>query len=75
MSDDNLYYSKSKNKYIKIAEMPDQHVRRAFIKMNKDVSIIPKFLNWELRLKIIRDSLNSMLEEIEEAIGEQENKD
>ena len=27
MSDDNLYYSKSKNKYIKIAEMPDQHVR------------------------------------------------
>ena len=70
-----LYYSKSKDKYIKIAEMPDVHVRRAFIKMNKDVSIIPKFLNWELRLKIIRDSLNSMLEEIEEAIGEQENKD
>ena len=36
MSDDNLYYSKSKNKYIKIAEMPDQHVRYAFIKMNKE---------------------------------------
>ena len=35
MSDDNLYYSKSKNKYIKIAEMPDQHVRRAFLIMNK----------------------------------------
>ena len=74
MSED-LYFSKSKGKHIKIAEMPDVHVRRAFIKMNKDVSIIPKFLNWELRLKIIRDSLNSMLEEIEEAIGEQENKD
>ena len=36
MSDDNLYYSKSKNKYIKIAEMPDQHVRYAFIKMNNE---------------------------------------
>ena len=36
MSDDNLYYSKSKNKYIKIAEMPDQHVRYAFIKMNSE---------------------------------------
>ena len=36
MSDDNLCYSKSKNKYIKIAEMPDQHVRYAFIKMNNE---------------------------------------
>ena len=36
MSDDNLYYSKSKDKYIKIAEMPDQHVRYAFIKMNSE---------------------------------------
>jgi len=72
---DELYYSKSKGKHIKIAEMPDVHVRRAFIKMNKDVSIIPKFLNWELRLKIIRDSLNSMLEEIKDAINEKENKD
>jgi hypothetical protein len=31
-----LYYSTSKKKYIKIAEMPDQHVRYAFIKMNKE---------------------------------------
>ena len=75
MSDDNLYYSKSKNKYIKIAEMPDQHVRRAFIKMNKDITIIPKFLNWDTRLKQIRDHLNLMLEEIEVAIGEQKDKD
>ena len=36
MSDDNLYYSQSKKKYIKIAEMPDQHVRYAFIKMNSE---------------------------------------
>ena len=75
MSDDNLYYSKSKNKYIKIAEMPDQHVRRAFIQMNKDKGLIQKFLNWDLRIKIVRDSLNSMLEEIEEALGEKKDKD
>ena len=75
MSDDNLYYSKSKNKYIKIAEMPAQHVRRAFIQMNKDKGLIQKFLNWDLRLKIVRDSLNSMLEEIEEALGEKKDKD
>ena len=31
-----LYFSKSKGKHIKIAEMPDVHVRRAFIKMNKE---------------------------------------
>ena len=36
MSDENLYFSMSKGKYIKIAEMPDQHVRRAFIKMNSE---------------------------------------
>ena len=70
-----LYYSKSKGKYIKIAEMPDQHVRRAFIQMNKDKGLIQKFLNWDLRLKIVRDSLNSMLEEIEEALGEKKDKD
>ena len=75
MSDDNLYYSRSKNKYIKIAEMPDQHVRYAFIKMNRDKTIIPKFLNWETRLKTIRDSLNLMLEEIEVAIDEKKDKD
>ena len=34
-----LYYSTSKKKYIKIAEMPDQHVRYAFIKMNRDKKI------------------------------------
>lgn len=72
---DELYYSKSKGKYIKIAEMPDYHVRRAFIKMNKDKGLIQKFLNWDLRLKIVRDSLNSMLEEIEEALDEKKDKD
>ena len=70
-----LYYSKSKDKYIKIAEMPDVHVRRAFIKMNKDVSHIPLFFNWETRIKEIRDSLTLMLEEIEGAIDEKENQD
>ena len=72
---DELYYSKSKGKHIKIAEMPDVHVRRAFIKMNKDVSHIPIYLNWESRIKGIRDSLTLMLEEIEDAINEKENKD
>jgi len=40
---DELYYSKSKGKYIKIAEMPDYHVRRAFIKMNADIGYAKKF--------------------------------
>ena len=54
MSDDNLYYSKSKNKYIKIAEMPDQHVRYAFIKMNSE--------------KMNRCDIESTLEKIKEDI-------
>ena len=54
MSDDNLYYSKSKNKYIKIAEMPDQHVRYAFIKMNNE--------------KMNRCDIESTLEKIKEDI-------
>ena len=43
--------------------------------MNKDKGLIQKFLNWDLRLKIVRDSLNSMLEEIEEALDEKKDKD
>ena len=54
MSDDNLYYSKSKDKYIKIAEMPDQHVRYAFIKMNSE--------------KMNRCDIESTLEKIKEDI-------
>jgi len=49
-----LYYSKSKKKYIKIAEMPDQHVRYAFIKMNSE--------------KMNRCDIESTLEKIKEDI-------
>lgn len=31
-----MYYSKTKRKYIEIESMPDQYVRNAFVKMNKD---------------------------------------
>ena len=31
-----MYYSKTKGKYIDIETMPDQYVRNAFVKMNKD---------------------------------------
>ena len=54
-----LYYSKSKGKYIKIAEMPDQHVRRAFIKMNADIGYAKKF---EHKLELLRDDVCSAVD-------------
>jgi|2_EtaG_2_1085320.scaffolds.fasta_scaffold75844_3 hypothetical protein len=64
MSDDNLYYSKSKDKYIKIAEMSDQHVRYAFIKMNSE-----KMNSYDIESTLIkiRDDIQNLLDEIFEA--------
>tara|TARA_B100000929_G_C15190102_1_gene311948 strand:- start:247 stop:465 length:219 start_codon:yes stop_codon:yes gene_type:complete len=72
MSDDNLYYSKSKGKHIKIAEMPDVHVRRAFIKMNKGISHIKKL---EHKLELLRDDVCFAIDKILEELNEQEDKD
>jgi hypothetical protein len=58
-----LYYSKSKDKYIKIAEMPDVHVRRAFIKMNEEVGFRSGFLEDLIR---IRSGIQSLITEIQE---------
>jgi hypothetical protein len=64
MSDENLYYSKSKGKYIKIAEMPDQHVRRAFLIMNKQNGLSISG-NLNVRLKGIREELDTLIDDIE----------
>ena len=64
MSDENLYYSKSKGKYIKIAEMPDQHVRRAFLIMNKQNGLSVSG-NLNVRLKGIRDSLDNLIDDVQ----------
>ena len=64
MSDDNLYYSKSKNKYIKIAEMPDQHVRYAFIKMNSEKM---NRCDIESTLEKIKEDIQDLLDEIYKA--------
>ena len=60
---DELYYSKSKDKYIKIAEMPDVHVRRAFIKMNKEVGFRGGFLEDLIK---IRRGIQYLITEIQE---------
>ena len=67
-----LYYSKSKGKYIKIAEMPDYHVRRAFIKMNKDIGYAKKF---EHKLELLRDDVCSAIDGIFEEVNEKKDKD
>ena len=73
MSDDNLYYSKSKNKYIKIAEMPDQHVRYAFIKMNRDNHLSLKDGDELLvKLEAVRDNLNDLIDDIQREQYEKE---
>ena len=64
MSDDNLYYSKSKDKYIKIAEMPDQHVRYAFIKMNSEKM---NRCDIESTLEKIKEDIQDLLDEIYKA--------
>ena len=64
MSDNNLYYSRSKGKYIKIAEMPDQHVRRAFLIMNKQNGLSISG-NLNVRLKGIREELDTLIDDIE----------
>ena len=69
---DELYYSKSKGKYIKIAEMPDYHVRRAFIKMNKDIGYAKKF---EHKLELLRDDVCSAIDGILEEVNEKKDKD
>ena len=69
---DELYYSKSKGKYIKIAEMPDYHVRRAFIKMNADIGYAKKF---EHKLELLRDDVCSAIDVILEEINEKKDKD
>ena len=74
MSDDNLYYSNSKGKFIKIAEMPDQHVRYAFIKMNKEIpSGFRK--DMEEQLELLRDDMCERIDKIQEDIREKTNKD
>ena len=45
------YYSKSKGKFIDIANMPDQYVRNAFVKMCSEES------RWK---KLAEDKLQSM---------------
>ena len=67
-----LYYSKSKGKYIKIAEMPDYHVRRAFIKMNADIGYAKKFKH---KLELLRDDVCSAVDGMLEEVNEQEDKD
>ena len=69
---DELYYSKSKGKYINIAEMPDYHVRRAFIKMNADIGYAKKF---EHKLELLRDDVCSDIDGILEEINEKKDKD
>ena len=54
-----LYYSKSKDKYIKIAEMPDVHVRRAFIKMNSE-----KMNSYDIESTLIKIKEDTKLYEI-----------
>ena len=67
-----LYYSKSKGKYIKIAEMPDYHVRRAFIKMNKDIGYAKKF---EHKVELLSDDVCSAIDGILEEVNEKKDKD
>ena len=61
---DELYYSKSKDKYIKIAEMPAHHVRRAFLIMNKQNGLSISG-NLEVRIKGIRDSLDNLIDDVQ----------
>ena len=70
---DEVYYSKSKGKYIKIAEMPDQHVRYAFIKMNRDNHLSLKDGDELLvKLEAVRDNLNDLIDDIQREQYEKE---
>ena len=59
-----LYYSKSKDKYIKIAKMSDVHVRRAFIKMSSE-----KMNSYDIESTLIKikEDIQNLLDEIFEA--------
>ena len=59
-----FYYSKSKDKYIKIAEMTDVHVRRAFIKMSSE-----KMNSYDIESTLIKikEDIQNLLDEIFEA--------
>jgi hypothetical protein len=52
--------------------MPDVHVRRAFIKMNKGISHIKKL---EHKLELLRDDVCFAIDKILEELNEQEDKD
>ena len=58
-----MYYSKTKRKYIEIENMPDQYVRNAFVKMNKD-QVTPTNISKEAYQSLF-DTCNQHVETIE----------
>ena len=54
------YYSRSKQKFIDIANMPDQYVRNAFVKMCSEESKI--YINWK---KLAEDNFIASVDDLE----------
>ena len=54
------YYSRSKGKFIDIANMPDQYVRNAFVKMCSEESKI--YINWK---KLAEDNFIASVDDLE----------
>ena len=54
------YYSRSKGKFIDIANMPDQYVRNAFVKMCSEESKI--YINWK---KLAEDNFMASVDDLE----------
>jgi len=65
------YYSRSKQKFIEIANMPDQYVRNAFVKMCSEESKI--YVNWK---KLAEDNFASSVADLDkiESLIQENNK-
>jgi hypothetical protein len=55
------YYSRSKQKFVDIANMPDQYVRNAFVKMCGEETKI--YVNWK---KLAEDNFISGVDDLDE---------